>query len=63
LVEQAIASAADPEAHERWLASSRPAQRLGTPQEIAAAIVFVAGRQASFITGSELVIDGGYTAA
>jgi NAD(P)-dependent dehydrogenase (short-subunit alcohol dehydrogenase family) len=63
LVEQAIASAADPEAHERWLASSRPAQRLGTPDEIAAAIVFVAGRQASFITGSELVIDGGFTAA
>jgi NAD(P)-dependent dehydrogenase (short-subunit alcohol dehydrogenase family) len=63
LVERAIASAADPEAHERWLASSRPAQRLGKPDEIAAAIVFVAGRQASFITGSELVIDGGFTAA
>jgi NAD(P)-dependent dehydrogenase (short-subunit alcohol dehydrogenase family) len=63
LVERAIASAADPEAHERWLASSRPAQRLGKPEEIAAAIVFLAGERASFITGSELVIDGGYTAA
>jgi NAD(P)-dependent dehydrogenase (short-subunit alcohol dehydrogenase family) len=63
LVERAIASAADPEAHERWLASSRPAQRLGKPEEIAAAIAFVAGERASFITGSELVIDGGYTAA
>jgi NAD(P)-dependent dehydrogenase (short-subunit alcohol dehydrogenase family) len=62
LVEQAIRSATDPEAHERWLASSRPANRLGTPEEIAAAIVFVASDQASFMTGSEVVIDGGYTA-
>lgn len=62
LVERAIASAQDPKAHERWLASSRPANRLGTPEEVAAAIVFVAGNQASFMTGSEIAIDGGYTA-
>jgi NAD(P)-dependent dehydrogenase (short-subunit alcohol dehydrogenase family) len=62
LVERAIRGAPDPEEHERWLASNRPARRLGTPEEIAAAIVFVAGDQASFMTGSELVIDGGYTA-
>jgi NAD(P)-dependent dehydrogenase (short-subunit alcohol dehydrogenase family) len=62
LVERAIASAPDPAAHERWLASSRPAGRLGVPEEIAAAIVFVAGDQASFMTGSEIVVDGGYTA-
>jgi len=62
LVERAIASAPDPEAHERWLASSRPAGRLGVPEEIAAAIVFAAGDQASFLTGSEIVVDGGYTA-
>jgi NAD(P)-dependent dehydrogenase (short-subunit alcohol dehydrogenase family) len=62
LVERAIQSAPDPEAHERWLASSRPARRLGIPEEIAAAIVFVASDQASFMTGSEIVVDGGYTA-
>jgi NAD(P)-dependent dehydrogenase (short-subunit alcohol dehydrogenase family) len=62
LVEAAIASASDPAAHERWLASSRPAGRLGKPEEIAAAIVFAAGEHASFMTGSEIVIDGGYTA-
>jgi NAD(P)-dependent dehydrogenase (short-subunit alcohol dehydrogenase family) len=62
LVERAIHSAADPEAHERWLASSRPAGRLGVPEEIAAAIVFAASDQASFMTGSEIVVDGGYTA-
>jgi NAD(P)-dependent dehydrogenase (short-subunit alcohol dehydrogenase family) len=63
LVEAAIASAPDPQEHERWLSSSRPANRLGTPEEIAAAIVFVAGEEASFMTGTQLVIDGGYTAA
>jgi NAD(P)-dependent dehydrogenase (short-subunit alcohol dehydrogenase family) len=62
LVEEAIASAADPEAHEAWLASARPAKRLGKPEEIAAAIVFAAGEEASYMTGSHLVIDGGYTA-
>ncbi len=62
LVEQAIARAPDPEGHERWLASSRPANRLGREEEIAAAIVFAASEDVSFMTGSELVIDGGYTA-
>jgi NAD(P)-dependent dehydrogenase (short-subunit alcohol dehydrogenase family) len=62
LVDAAIASAADPPAHEARLATSRPAGRLGTPEEIAAAIVFVAGDDAAYMTGCELVIDGGYTA-
>lgn len=62
LVEDAIASATDPKAHEEWLASARPAKRLGKPEEIAAAIVFVAGGEAAYMTGSHLVIDGGYTA-
>jgi NAD(P)-dependent dehydrogenase (short-subunit alcohol dehydrogenase family) len=62
LVEEAIGSARDPEAHERWLASARPAKRLGRPEEIAAAIVFAAGDEVAYMTGSHLVIDGGYTA-
>jgi NAD(P)-dependent dehydrogenase (short-subunit alcohol dehydrogenase family) len=62
LVDAAIAAAPDPAAHERWLAAARPAGRLGTPEEIAAAIVFVVGDDAAYMTGSELVIDGGYTA-
>jgi NAD(P)-dependent dehydrogenase (short-subunit alcohol dehydrogenase family) len=62
LVEEAIASAPDPAAHEGWLASARPAKRLGRPEEIAAAIVFAAGDEVSYMTGSHLVIDGGYTA-
>jgi NAD(P)-dependent dehydrogenase (short-subunit alcohol dehydrogenase family) len=62
LVEEAIASARDPQAHEEWLASARPAKRLGAPEEIATAIVFAASDEVSYMTGSHLVIDGGYTA-
>jgi NAD(P)-dependent dehydrogenase (short-subunit alcohol dehydrogenase family) len=36
--------------------------RLGRPDEIADAAVFLAGDAASFITGSDLLVDGGYTA-
>jgi meso-butanediol dehydrogenase/(S,S)-butanediol dehydrogenase/diacetyl reductase len=62
LVERAIASAEDPAAHLKQLASSRPMGRLGTPEEMAAAIVFAASERASFITGTELIVDGGFTA-
>jgi len=62
LVRAAIDSAPDPEAHERRLADARPAGRLGRPEEIAAAIAFVLSGDVAYMTGSELVIDGGYTA-
>ncbi len=38
-----------------------PIQRLGQPEEIASVIVFLAGDEASFVTGSVILVDGGFT--
>jgi NAD(P)-dependent dehydrogenase (short-subunit alcohol dehydrogenase family) len=53
---------ADPEAFVRGLNARSPLNRMGTPEEIAGAIVWLASAEASFATGSMLTIDGGYTA-
>jgi NAD(P)-dependent dehydrogenase (short-subunit alcohol dehydrogenase family) len=50
------------EASLRAIAALHPVQRLGTSEEVAALVVFLASDQASFITGSYHLVDGGYTA-
>ncbi len=44
------------------LTGATPMARLGRPEEIAAMITFLASDDASFATGGEFVVDGGYTA-
>jgi NAD(P)-dependent dehydrogenase (short-subunit alcohol dehydrogenase family) len=44
-------------------AAGSPMKRPGKPEEVAYGILFLASDEASFVTGSELYIDGGYTAA
>jgi NAD(P)-dependent dehydrogenase (short-subunit alcohol dehydrogenase family) len=39
-----------------------PQGRIGTTAEVAAAVLFLASSEASLITGSSLLVDGGYTA-
>ena len=45
-----------------FVVGQTPMGRAGRPEEIAAGAVFLASDEASFMTGSELVIDGGYLA-
>jgi len=43
------------------LVSLHPIGRLGAPLDIAWGVLYLASDESSFMTGSELVIDGGYT--
>jgi NAD(P)-dependent dehydrogenase (short-subunit alcohol dehydrogenase family) len=50
------------EAADAFAAETHPLGRMADPEEIADAIVFLASEHASFITGSDLAVDGGYSA-
>ncbi len=45
------------------LGKLHPIGRVGTPEDIANGVLYLASDEASFVTGIELIIDGGYTAA
>ena len=49
-------------AQKQWGAPKHPLGRLGQVEEIAAGAVFLASDESSFMTGADLLIDGGYTA-
>ena len=52
-----------PEAAEKsWGEAMHPLGRLGRPDEIAKGAVFLASKEASFMTGSDLLMDGGFSA-
>ncbi|MBM3325273.1 MAG: glucose 1-dehydrogenase [Calditrichaeota bacterium] len=62
MVENHLKTLGDVEAGKRELVKLHPIGRLGEPEDIAYAILYLASDESSFVTGSELVVDGGYTA-
>jgi NAD(P)-dependent dehydrogenase (short-subunit alcohol dehydrogenase family) len=49
-------------AFRKWVLDRIPLGRLGTVEEVAAAVVFLASPAAALVTGSSLLVDGGWTA-
>ena len=45
-----------------WMTANAPLGRIATAEEVANAIAFLAGQESSFITGADLVVDGGWLA-
>jgi len=46
----------------QWVIDRIPLGRIGTVEEVANAVVFLASPAASLVTGSSLLVDGGWTA-
>jgi 3(or 17)beta-hydroxysteroid dehydrogenase len=62
MVKNYLESKGDLEEGKKQLVSLHPIGHLGDPDDIAYGVVYLASDEAKFITGTELIIDGGYTA-
>ncbi|MDM4761993.1 SDR family oxidoreductase [Galbitalea sp. SE-J8] len=59
LSERVAASFDGDDARRRAVEQTQPLRRMGTPDEIASVVVFVASDEASFVTGANWLVDGG----
>lgn len=62
IIEASFQRQPDPEEYRRMRESAIPMRRLATPQEVADAVLFMASKESSYVTGAVLPVDGGYTA-
>jgi NAD(P)-dependent dehydrogenase (short-subunit alcohol dehydrogenase family) len=62
MIDNALAASPDGQAIYDYLVSLHPVGHLGEPDDIAYGVLYLASDESKFVTGSELVIDGGYTA-
>jgi len=62
MVENYLASMGDVEEGRKGVAQLHPLGHVGEPDDIAYGILYLASDESKFVTGTELVIDGGYTA-
>jgi NAD(P)-dependent dehydrogenase (short-subunit alcohol dehydrogenase family) len=61
-IERILEGMPDPESSRRAMAARQLDGRMGTPEEVAAGVVFLASNDARFVNGSAFVMDGGMTA-
>jgi len=62
MLDSFLKSQGDMVAGRKMLDSLQPVGHIGEPEDIACGIIYLAADESKFVTGSELVIDGGYTA-
>lgn len=60
-LEERLAAAPDPAAARRQITARQPLGRLGKPAEVAAVAVLLASDESAFMTGGNVVIDGGFS--
>ncbi|HTT61200.1 MAG TPA: SDR family NAD(P)-dependent oxidoreductase [Bryobacteraceae bacterium] len=63
MMDEWLATLPDPDGAMRQVLAAHPLGRIGTPRDIAAAVLFLASDEAAFISGATLVVDGGMTVA